>query len=299
MISKKKNYKDLPIAANITINTLLIFYSLLCIFPLIVVIIISFTDESAIAANGYQLIPAKTSLVAFEYLSGNFHQILKGYGVTLFSTALGTILSILITAAFAFPISRQSFKYRNRFAFYVYFTMLFNGGTVPYYIIYTQVLPLKNTIWSLIIPNMVGGFNILLMRTYFKQNIPDEIVEAAQIDGAGDVRVFAGIVMPLAKPVLATIGLLSAIGYWNDYFRNMLFIFDDSIMNLQYLLYRIQVQLNVINTNPELAMRLGGAIPQETVRMAMVLVTIGPIIFLYPFLQKYFVKGLTIGAVKG
>lgn len=296
---KKKNYKDLPPAANITVNALLVLYSLLCIFPLLVVLIISFTDESAIATNGYQLIPAKTSMVAFEYLSGNLHQILRGYGVTLFSTAVGTLLSILITAAFAFPISRQSFKYRNRFAFYVYFTMLFNGGTVPYYIIYTQVIPLKNTIWSLIIPNMVGGFNILLMRTYFKQNIPDEIVEAAQIDGAGDIRVFSTIVMPLAKPVLATIGLLSAIGYWNDYFRNMLFIFDDSIMNLQYLLYRIQVQLNVINTNPEIAMRLGGAIPQETVRMAMVLVTIGPIIFLYPFLQKYFVKGLTIGAVKG
>lgn len=296
---KKKNYKDLPPAANITVNVLLVLYSLLCIFPLLVVLIISFTDESAIATNGYQLIPAKTSMVAFEYLSGNLHQILRGYGVTLFSTAVGTLLSILITAAFAFPISRQSFKYRNRFAFYVYFTMLFNGGTVPYYIIYTQVIPLKNTIWSLIIPNMVGGFNILLMRTYFKQNIPDEIVEAAQIDGAGDIRVFSTIVMPLAKPVLATIGLLSAIGYWNDYFRNMLFIFDDSIMNLQYLLYRIQVQLNVINTNPEIAMRLGGAIPQETVRMAMVLVTIGPIIFLYPFLQKYFVKGLTIGAVKG
>lgn len=296
---KKKNYNDLPPAGNIAINTLLVFYSLICIFPLIVVLVISFTDEAAIATNGYQLIPAKTSLVAFEYLSGNLHQILNGYGITLFSTAMGTILSILITAAFAFPISRQSFKYRNRFAFYVYFTMLFNGGTVPYYIIYTQVIPLKNTIWSLILPNMVGGFNILLMRTYFRQNIPDEIVEAAQIDGAGDIRVFSTIVMPLAKPVLATIGLLSAIGYWNDYFRNMLFIFDDSIMNLQYLLYRIQVQLNVINTNPEIAMRLGGAIPQETVRMAMVLVTIGPIIFLYPFLQKYFVKGLTIGAVKG
>lgn len=296
---KKKNYNDLPPAGNIAINTLLVFYSLICIFPLIVVLIISFTDETAIATNGYQLIPAKTSFVAFEYLSGNLHQILSGYGITLFSTAMGTILSILITAAFAFPISRQSFRYRNRFAFYVYFTMLFNGGTVPYYIIYTQVIPLKNTIWSLILPNMVGGFNILLMRTYFRQNIPDEIVEAAQIDGAGDIRVFSTIVMPLAKPVLATIGLLSAIGYWNDYFRNMLFIFDDSIMNLQYLLYRIQVQLNVINTNPEIAMRLGGAIPQETVRMAMVLVTIGPIIFLYPFLQKYFVKGLTIGAVKG
>lgn len=298
-MARTKKIGEISAPTNLILCVMFMIYAAICIMPLLLVLSVSFTSEAQIADTGYSLFPAKTSTVAYRFIFANGSKILAAYGYTIFATVVGTTLGILLTSTLAFPLSRKDFKYKNKFSFYVYFTMLFNGGMVPLYIVYTQLIPLKNSVWCLIIPNLIGGFNVLLTKTYFTQNIPDSLVESAQIDGASVIRTFFTIVMPLSKPVIATVGLFTAMGYWNDYFRNMLFVFNDSINNLQYLLYRIQMQLSVISSSPELAMRLGNEVPQESSRMAMVIVTIGPIIFLYPFVQKYFIKGLVIGAVKG
>jgi putative aldouronate transport system permease protein len=259
----------------------------------------SFSNESDILKYGFNFVPPEISLNAYRLILGNGSEVLKAYYYTILTTVIGTIVGLLLTASLAYPLSRKDFKYKNQFSFYVYFTMLFNGGMVTMYLVYTQLIPLRNTIFALIIPGLMGAFNVLLMRTFFAQNIPDAVVESAEIDGASVYRIFLMIVLPLSKPALATVALFSGMSYWNNFFFNMLFINDGRINNLPYLLYRITQQIQVINQNPELAMRLGGSLPDETARMAMVIVTIGPIIFLYPFLQKYFIKGLVVGAVKG
>ena len=296
---KQSGMNSISFAGNITLNITFSIYAIVCIFPLLLVLAVSLSDEADIVDYGYRIIPKSISLISYQFILSSGDKILSAYGYTIVSTIAGTILALLITSSLAYPLSRKSFKYRNKFAFYVYFTMLFNGGMVPLYIVYTQIIPLKNSIYALIIPNLVSGFYVLLMRTYFSQNISDSIVESAEIDGASTFRIFFTMVLPLAKPVLATVGLFTAMGYWNNYFRNLLFVYDDRVMNLQYLLFRMQSEIEVMNTDPQLIVELGKYIPQETSRMAMVILTIGPIIFLYPFLQRYFIKGLTIGSVKG
>lgn len=301
-IPKVRRINSISSGSELLIKIIFSVYSILCVFPLLLVLAVSFSSENAIAVSGYKIIPQEFSLRAYELLIGSGGKIGRAYATTIFTTLVGTFLAILISASLAYPISRKDFKYRNKFAFFVYFTMLFNGGMVPLYLVYTQLIPLKNSLLALIIPNMISAFYVLLMRTYFVQNIPDSIVESAEIDGASVYRIFFTIILPLAKPVLATVGLFTAMSYWNDFFRNMLFFFNDKVMNLQYLLYRIQQHIEFMSSNPEVASRMlanGGVIPNETARMAMVIITIGPIIFIYPFVQKYFVKGLTIGAVKG
>lgn len=299
----KKKYKNsLPLKWVIAFMVMFTLYSLVCVLPLLLVLAVSFSSESDVYTYGYRFIPKSISLNAYKLIFANSSQIFEGYATTIFSTVLGTVCSLLISSAIAYPLSRKDFKYRNRLSFYVYFTMLFNGGMIPLYLIYTQLIPLRNNIFCLVLPNMISAFYVLLIKTYMKNNLPDSIVESAEIDGASVYRIFFTIVLPLVKPVLATVALFTSIQYWNDYFRNMLFVYDGSINNLQYLLYRIQQQIELLNTNPDVAASLaasGGGIPSETSRMAMVIITVGPIIFVYPFLQKYFVKGLTIGAVKG
>lgn len=296
---KKRDLQSVSLPSRIIINTLFVIYAIVCVGPLLLVLSGSLSKESDILSYGFNLIPREISFSAYDFIIGNGSEVLRAYMYTIIATTTGTLAGLLMTAALAYPLSRKDFKYRNKFSFYVYFTMLFNGGLVPMYLVYTQLVPLKDSLLALIIPNMIGAFNVLLMRTYFVQNVPDAVVESAEIDGASIYRIFFTIVLPLSKPVLATVALFSAISYWNDFFRNMLFINDGNISNLQYLLYRITQQIQVMNQNPELSMRLGGSIPDETARMAMVIVTIGPIIFLYPFVQKYFIKGLVIGAIKG
>lgn len=299
VFKKSKDLASVTYGTNIILNIFFLIYSVVCIFPLVLVLAVSLTSEIELVRTGYGIFPKEISTVAYDYLFANGKKIISAYGYTFFTVIVGTSVGLLLTASFAYPLSRKDFKFREKFALYVTFTMLFNCGTVPLYILYSQIIPIKNTILALVFPGMINGFSIMLMRTYFRNNIPDSVVESAEIDGASLFRIFFAMVIPLSKPVIATVGLFTAMGYWNDYFRNLLYIFDERIMNLQYLLFRIQNQISVINTNPELSMRLGGTIPAESSRMAMVIITIGPIIFLYPFLQKYFVKGLTIGAVKG
>lgn len=298
---KNRKVNSVSYTSNVLLNMIYAVYSLVCVVPLILVFMVSITEESSVYQNGYSLFPKAISLNTYRFLFLNSDKIIKGYGVTIFATVIGTGLSLLVTSLLAYALSRKSFRYRQGLSLYVYFTMLFNGGLVPYYLVWTQIpaISVRNSIWAFVLPGLISGFNILLVRSYFNTNIPDSLIESAKIDGAGELRIFSFIVLPLAKPVLATIGLFSIMGYWNDFFRNMLFISDDKYMNLQYLLYQIQNNIQTINGNPELAAKLGGTLPSETTRMAMVIITIGPLIFAYPFLQKYFVKGLTIGAVKG
>ncbi|MBB6673995.1 carbohydrate ABC transporter permease [Cohnella nanjingensis] len=289
---------------NAVIHAIFILCTIACVFPLALVIVVSFTDEMSILKHGYQLIPDKLSAMAYHLLLNDATQIVRSYGVSIFVTVAGTALSLLLTAAFAYPISRSGLPYRHAFAFFIFFTMLFNGGLVPWYLVYVKYLHLGNSIWALIIPMLIQPFNVLIMRTFFSTTIPAPLLEAATIDGAGEFKIFRRIVLPLSLPVIATIGLFNTLMYWNDWFMSLVFINDNKTVSVQYLMYKTMLNIQYLTSNVQASQALsqgGGAVqlPSESIRMAMAVVGIGPIILAYPFFQKYFVKGLTIGAVKG
>jgi putative aldouronate transport system permease protein len=295
MISKK---------TDLMLNVPLFLYVLACILPFLLVVSVSFTDEKLIIVDGYRFIPQQFSLNAYRYLMLDFSQIAKAYGVSIFVTIVGTTMSLLLTALFAYPISRTDLPYRNFFAFFIFFTMLFNGGLVPWYLVYTKMLHLQNSIWALIIPLLVQPFFVLIMRTFFATTIPSALLESAKIDGAGELRIFFKIVLPLSLPVMATIGLFNTLNYWNDWFLSLVFIHDGKTISLQYLMFKTMLNVQYLSANDQAQQALDAAgnameLPSETIRMAMAVIGIGPIVLAYPFFQRYFVKGLTIGAVKG
>ncbi|MFC0469031.1 carbohydrate ABC transporter permease [Halalkalibacter kiskunsagensis] len=276
-------------------------FAFLCIFPFIYVIIISLTSEQSLSLHGYRIIPKDWSFEAYQYLWHMKSQILQAYGVTIFVTVVGTLLSVIVIALYAYAISRKQFLYRKQFTFIAFFTMLFSGGMVPFYIVMTQFLGLKNSIWALIIPMTVNAFYIIIMRTFFQRSVPEAILESARIDGAGEFRILLKIVVPLAIPGIATIALFNTLAYWNDWFNALLFIDDPKLIPLQSLLMRIETNLDFIRQNAMLSSQNGAilsSIPQDSARMAMVVIATLPIALSYPFFQKYFVKGLTIGSVK-
>jgi putative aldouronate transport system permease protein len=288
------------------INGVFILYSLLCIIPLVLVFSISFSDETSILANGYKLIPTDFSLKAYDVLFKDFDQILHSYGISIFVTVIGTILGVMLTAFYAYPLSRQDLPYRNGFAFFIFFTMLFGGGLVPWYLVYVNLLDLKNTVWVLIIPLLMSPFFVLVMRTFFASSIPASILESARIDGAGELKIFSKIVLPLSLPVLATVALFSTLNYWNDWYLSMIFISDNKTISLQYLMYRTLLDIQFLTSNSNVASQISSAggsgvldLPNKTLQMAMAVVGVGPIVLAYPFFQRYFIKGLTVGAVKG
>ncbi|ANE48646.1 sugar ABC transporter permease [Paenibacillus swuensis] len=283
------------------LNSFFMLFSVACIIPILLVLSISFSDEETVAVNGYSLFPEKFSAYAYKFVLADYQTILQAYGVTVFVTVVGTLLGTLITAFYGYVLSRRDFKYRNVFAFIVFFTMLFNGGLVPWYITWTKLMHLNNTIWVLILPSALNAFYVIVMKSFFTSNIPDSLVESAKIDGAGEFRIFFSIVVHLAKPGLATIGLFLAIGYWNDWYNALIFVNDRSLMPVQYLLYQVQAKLDFLNSTQNLAQyknELTQMVPSESARMALAMITIGPIVFAYPFFQRFFVKGLTVGAVK-
>ncbi|WP_135554389.1 carbohydrate ABC transporter permease [Paenibacillus cymbidii] len=288
-------------AANTTLHALFMLMSLSCVVPLLLVVAVSVTSESSVVADGYRFIPNKLSLEAYRYLWQENRTILSAYGVTVFTTVVGTLLSLLVIGLFAYPLSRQEFAFRRLFLFLVVFTLLFQGGLVSWYMVTTQVLHLKNNIWALIVPHLFNGWYVMIMRTYFSTTIPDAVIESAKIDGAGEFRVFFSIVVRLSLPGLATIGLFSAIVYWNDWWLPLMLMTNDKLLNMQYLLYKAQSLADYLSN---LSGENYGTIaqirpPTLTLRMALAVVGIGPIVLAYPFFQKYFIKGLTIGAVKG
>ena len=294
---KRKRGRDKTVffALGYTLITLL---TIFCVLPFLLILSGSFTDQSSLLTDGYRLIPKVFSSEAYAFLFRVPGDILRAYGVTVFVTATGTALSLFITSMAAFVLANKSFRYRNAVSFFFYFTTVFGGGLVPWYIFNIKYLHFKNNFISLLLPLMVNATYLLILKSYMK-SIPDEVYESAKLDGAGDWRVYRMIALPLSKAGLATVGLFTALNYWNDWYDAMLFIDDAKMYPLQYYLNDI---LNKSQGMAQAAARAGipaAQIPTEPVKLAMTVIATGPIILLYPFLQKYFVKGVTIGAVKG
>ncbi|OCT11854.1 sugar ABC transporter permease [Paenibacillus pectinilyticus] len=281
----------------------MVLLSLACIIPFVLLIISSITDENEIIRNGYSFFPHQYSLLAYKYLLEEGTDIFRAYGITVLITIVGTTVSLVITSLLAYPISRKDYPLRNVLAFVVFFTLLFNGGLVPTYLIYSQLLDIKNTIWALIIPTLLmNGFNVMLMRTYFQTSIPMAIIESANIDGAGEFRTFGSIVLPLSMPILATVGLFQTIAYWNDWMNGMIYITNPHYYSIQNLLNRILQDAQFLASGQFNSSDAGAALqtlPSSAVKMAIAVIGVIPILIAYPFFQKYFVKGITIGAVKG
>ena len=289
--------------ANLIFNILIGLFALSCVIPFFFVIIISITSESSLTAHGYRFWPDEFSLDAYRYIfqGAMSGRILHALGISVFVTVVGTFVNASMTSLYAYVISRSNFPFRKFFTIFALITMLFSPGMIANYLVVTNILHLKDTIWALILPLALGPFNILVMRTFFKKTIPDSIIESARIDGASEMRIFISIVLPLAVPGIATISLFAALGYWNDWLNALLYIQNDSLVPLQFLLMKIQNNLDFLSRSTELgaAAQQGlGALPSESARMAIVVLSTLPIAMTYPFFQRYFVGGLTIGGVK-
>lgn len=283
---------------NIISYVFITIVALLCLLPFIFMISGSFSDESLIRLQGYSILPRGFTLEAYKTIFKFPGKILRAYGVSILVTAVGTGLGMVVLTMAAYVLSRKDFKYRNGFSFYFYFTTLFNGGMISTYIFYIQYLHLKDSIWALILPGILSVFNLLIMRSFIS-SIPVALIESAKLDGAGEFTIFVKIILPLSKSGLATIGLFMALHYWNDWYNAMLYINSADKYPLQYMLYDL---LNQAQSLARIAAQSGIQVenlPTNTIKLAMAVVATGPILLLYPFVQKYFVKGITVGSVKG
>ncbi|QHT61156.1 carbohydrate ABC transporter permease [Paenibacillus lycopersici] len=294
-----KKGKDV-IAFNIIAFAVVGFVGLACILPFLMLLVGSFQSESSILTHGYSLIPRTLDWGAYSFIFREPDKIIHSYLVTIFLTVAGTSISIFFSSMTAYVLARKDVKYRNGMAFYLFFTTLFSGGLVPYYLLMSNYLELRNTMSILLLNGMFNVLYILILRTYIANSIPDSISESAKIDGANDFAIFIRVVFPLLKPALASIGLFVALGYWNDWYTATLFITKENLFPLQYSLYRILSS----TTFAKQMLQNNGAVsaielPEQTVKLALTVVATGPIVFAYPFVQKYFVAGLTIGSVKG
>jgi len=279
--------------------TILTVLAIIAVIPFVMIISSSVTAEHTILKYGYSLIPKVFSTQAYQKIFGFPDDVIRAYGVTLFNTIVGGVIGLLTTAMTAFVLSRKNFAWRHKFSFFFYFTTLFSGGIVPWYILCVRYLHLKDMpMVAQIAPYLLSVFNILIIKS-FMQSIPDSISEAAKIDGAGEFRIFRQLILPLSKPVLASIALFISIGYWNDWYLSFMFVDSSKYYSLQFYLYKILNASEALARISSLSGYHVGEMPKENVKMAMAVIATGPIIFLYPFMQKYFVKGLTIGAVKG
>lgn len=288
---------------NIIFNILIALFALSCVLPFFFVIMISLTEEHSLAELGYRFWPKEFSTAAYSYIfAGQMSsKIFKAFGVTVLVTVFGTIVNSTMTSLYAYVISRTNFPFRKFFTIFALITMLFTPGMVATYLVVSNMLFLKDTIWALILPMALGPFNILVMRTFFIKTVPDSIIESARMDGASELKIFIKIVLPLAVPGIATISLFAALGYWNDWFNALLYIQNDDLVPLQYLLMKIQSNLDFLAKNAGMGAQIQGglaALPSESARMAIVVISTLPIALTYPFFQKYFVGGLTIGGVK-
>ncbi|MBP3965840.1 carbohydrate ABC transporter permease [Paenibacillus lignilyticus] len=273
--------------------------SLVTLVPLLYVVAVSFTTDAEISASGYQLIPKQFSGLAYSYLLQTPKALLNAYFITILVTILGTLLSLLMTSTVSYVMTRRDYRYSNATSFYVFFTMLFNGGLVPTYLVVTKVLHIQDTLWVLFLPYAVSPMFAMLMRGFLKE-IPYEVIESGKVDGAGEFRIFASIVMPLAKPALATVGLFYALAYWNDWWLAMLYISNEKLIPLQFMLQRIMSNLQYLTSNMQAGLNIDmSQIPGESSRMAIALLAIGPMMFAFPLFQRHIVRGLTLGAVKG
>lgn len=301
-LGKVKPGKDV-VALNIIAYTFCTLMALICLVPFIMVLSGSFSSETAVTANGFSLLPQDFSLEAYKTVFRDPMTVVRAYATTIILTLVGTFLGLLLQTMTAYVLSRKDFEWRNYFSFFYYFTTLFSGGLVPTYILYTQTLDLQDSYLALLLPLLFSVYNLLIMKSYISA-IPDSLIDAAKIDGCGEVRTLFQVIMPLIKPALATVGLFIALAYWNDWYNAMLYIKSDTKYPLQYFLYQ---QVNNIEAYKRLlASNLVSAdvvssmsLPTQTLKMALTIVVTGPIILAFPFVQRYFVQGITIGAVKG
>lgn len=291
-MEKKKNQNQ------VFLTTCLIVLCVIIVIPFLLVVGISLSNENDVVDYGYRFIPKNLDFSAYEYVFKNPLTIINAYKVTIFYSVTAMILGVLLMSMLAFTLSKPGLKGRNIASFYVYFTMLFSGGMVPGYILISQYLHLSDTILVYIVVGLMSPWYVFMMRTFF-QGLPYELTEAAVIDGASEYKILFGIILPLSKPVLATVALNMFLMKWNDWQTSLLYITDETKFSLQYLLQRIMTNLQIMQQDPSIAGYMQDDIPTETVRMAMAVVVAGPALFVFPFFQKYFVKGLTVGSVKG
>lgn len=269
-----------------------------CILPFVLLISASLTDEMTIVSNGYSIWPKKFSLDAYRYLFTHARELGTAYGITILVTVIGTLINLVVTMLLAYVLSRRDLPGHKFFNFMVVFCMLFNGGMVATYLVYVDIFHIRNTLFALIVPYLLMScWNVMLARSYFQNSIPFSIIEAARIDGAGELRIFLKIIIPLSLPIIATIGLFVAVAYWNDWLNGMIYINDANMYSYQNLLTQMLTNIQLLKQNTEMA-AAGAAIPSASVRMAIASVGVIPILIVYPFFQKYFVKGIALGAVK-
>lgn len=284
---------------QVVINTVLIILSLMCVMPFILLLSSSITSETALVKTGYRFWPTEIDLSAYKYLLMDSTSIVRGYAISFFVTIVGTLTSLMLTTLYAYPLSRKNLPGRNIFAFYIFFTMLFNGGLVPGYMMWTQMFHIKNTIFALIVPGLLlNAFNVIMMRTYFTTNIPEEVLEAARIDGGGELYILTKVVLPMSKPIIVTLVLLIGLSYWNDWLNGLYYVNRDNLYSIQVLLKKMMDDIEMIKK----ASAAGAStmeMPSISIRMAVAVMGALPIMCVYPFFQKYFVKGIVIGAVKG
>ena len=295
-----KEEKRFQILAHIKLALL----SALAVIPFVLMIVSSLTDNNTLVANGYSFWPEKWSLYAYEYIFNTGNSVLHAYGISIVLTIVGTLIALILTTMLSYVISRKGLPGRGVITFLVVFTMLFNGGLVPTYMVYAKIFNVKNTFMALLVPGLLmNGFNIMLMKSYFCTNIPDEILDAAYIDGATEFQAFYKVALPLAKPIVATIALFVGIAYWNDWMNGYIYITKNTdLYSVQNLLNRMMQNIQYLSQNSSNIQQAGvglNAIPTASVRMAMATVGVLPILVVYPFVQKYFVKGITLGGVKG
>jgi len=289
-------------AVQVVLHIVMIALSLFCLLPFILLIVSSVTSEQTLIQNGYSFFTTDIDLAAYRYLLVDSGTIVRGYLISAGTTVVGTTLNVIVTLLFAYALSRKDLPGRAFLSFFLFFTMLFNGGLVPSYMMWTQVFGIKNTFAALVVPNLLmGAFYVIMMRTYFNTNIPDAVIEAGRIDGASEVRILIQLVLPMSLPIIATIALLVGLGYWNDWLNGLYYISNDRFYGIQVILNRMLLDTLFIKNNASttLGSQLAIAVPTTAVKMAVATLGAIPVLIAYPFFQRYFVKGITIGAVKG
>lgn len=288
---------------DVAIYTILIVMSIAAVFPFLLMLASSFCSEQTLLKYGYTLFPKEISLDAYKYLISNISTILKAYGVTIFVTLFGTVVGTSCIMLLAYPLSIPGMPGRKVINFLVYFTMLFNGGLVPTYMLYSNYLHMKNTIWALIVPTLLmKAYYIILARSFFQTSVPSEIIEAARVDGASEFKIFIQIVRPMATPIIATIALMQGLAYWNDWTNGLYYVTDKNLYSIQQLLNQMISDIKAVQSSAfdtVMAAATMTNLPSTAVRMAIAIVAVLPVMIVYPFFQKYFIKGLTLGAVKG
>lgn len=281
-------------------NIIMVFLSVCVVVPFVLLLSSSITNEMTLVREGYSFFPKDIDFAAYKFLLMDSDAVVRGYFISFSVTFLGTLANLTLTTLYAYPLSRKDLPGRKLFAFYLFFTMIFNGGLVASYIMWTQTFHIKNTLWALIVPGlMMTGFYVIMMRTYFTTNIPDAIIEAARIDGAGETRVLAQVVLPMSLPIIATLALLAGLGYWNDWLNGLYYISDDRFYSIQVLLNKMLLNTEMIKRAADASGMSIGQVPSTSLKMAVAVLGALPIMIFYPFFQKYFVKGITVGAVKG